>query len=55
MKDPDGPLVKSELKRLNDQMKSLDDSISVHKRLESQGLAAVLLTHKTVASVADAP
>jgi hypothetical protein len=27
LKDPDGPLVKSELKRLNDQMKSLDDSI----------------------------
>ena len=27
LKDPDGPLVKSELKRLNDQMKSLGDSI----------------------------
>ncbi|MFM7974311.1 MAG: recombinase zinc beta ribbon domain-containing protein, partial [Pirellula sp.] len=27
LKDPDGPLVKSELKRLNEQMKSLDDSI----------------------------
>ncbi|MFM9064699.1 MAG: recombinase zinc beta ribbon domain-containing protein [Pirellula sp.] len=27
LKDPDGPIVKSELKRLNEQMKSLDDSI----------------------------
>jgi predicted nuclease with TOPRIM domain len=27
LKDPDGPLVKSELKRLNEQMKSLDDRL----------------------------
>jgi hypothetical protein len=32
LKDPDGPLVKSELKRLNEQMKRPDDSI---RNLES--------------------